>query len=243
MDFDESFHSAPVRYALDEVDSDEELEDKIEPNTIQVMVSLPDTSLTLIFGLSGPGSIYIDSLKGLTSIGTVENKQETVASILQIPNQPIVFVSFTKQIEANESVQYVRSIFEQCSQGLSKVIILDSFTTESDLIPPTLRVLQSSASPLVQTLTLYEIPHMVTGLSAAIINYCEIHSIPCYNLLTLQEYVYGKLLVTDTTLEAYNHGLHQLGHDHLNFDSELLQKALESRHSGRIDDSHHRLYV
>ncbi|PHZ09295.1 uncharacterized protein RHIMIDRAFT_246257 [Rhizopus microsporus ATCC 52813] len=233
MDFDESFHSAPVRYALDEVDSDEELEDKIEPNTIQVMVSLPDTSLTLIFGLSGPGSIYIDSLKGLTSIGTVENKQETVASILQIPNQPIVFVSFTKQIEANESVH----------QGLSKVIILDSFTTESDLIPPTLRVLQSSASPLVQTLTLYEIPHMVTGLSAAIINYCEIHSIPCYNLLTLQEYVYGKLLVTDTTLEAYNHGLHQLGHDHLNFDSELLQKALESRHSGRIDDSHHRLYV
>lgn len=55
--------------------------------------------------------------------------------------------------------------------------------------------------------------------------------------------MYGKLLVTDTTLEAYNYGLHQLGHDHLNFDSELLQKALESRHSGRIDDSHHRLYV
>lgn len=72
MDFDESFHSAPVRYALDEVDSDEELEDKIEPNTIQVMVSLPDTNLTLIFGLSGPGSIYIDSLKDLTSIGTVK---------------------------------------------------------------------------------------------------------------------------------------------------------------------------
>lgn len=137
-------------------------------------------------------------------------------------------------------MQYTKSVLNHFKGKLSKVIILDSFAHENDLTPPTLRVLQSSISPILKSLTQYEIPHMVTGLPAAVLNHCEIYSIPCYNLLTLQEYVYGKLLVTEDTLTAYDQGLKQLGLN-VQFSSELLQQALDRK--GRINDNHHRLYI
>lgn len=58
--------------------------------------------------------------------------------------------------------------------------------------------------------------------------------------MTLQEYVYGKLLVTEDTLTAYDQGLKQLGLN-VQFSSELLQQALDRK--GRINDNHHRLYI
>lgn len=61
-------------------------------------------------------------------------------------------------------------------------------------------------------------------------------------MLTLQESIYGKLLVTAEILEAYNQGLHQLGY-HLKFNEKQMEDILSARHSGRVDDSHHRLYL
>lgn len=52
--------------------------------------------------------------------------------------------------------------------------------------------------------------------------------------------MYGKLLVTEDTLIAYNQGLSQLDLN-LQFDSQLLQQVLN--HHGRINDNHHRLYI
>ncbi|KAG1149368.1 hypothetical protein G6F37_003826 [Rhizopus arrhizus] len=247
MDYDDSFFSAPVRYAVDELESDEELQADAQEKTIHtdLTCSSVDTNLTLIFGPAGPGNVYIDSLdKKPTKIGTVtctaQDKQETKANILQMSGQPIIFISFSKVIDAEDTVQYTRSILNQFKNKISKIIVLDSFASENDLTPPTIRVLQSSSSPVIKGLTLYEIPHMITGLPAAIVNYCEIHSIPCFDLLTLQEYVYGKLLVTEDTLIAYNQGLSQLDLN-LQFDSQLLQQVLN--HHGRINDNHHRLYI
>lgn len=74
MDFEDSFASAPVRYALDDIDSDEELE-ACENNkriSIQAKVSLDLASLedkiTLVFGLDGPGNVYINSIEEVTPV-------------------------------------------------------------------------------------------------------------------------------------------------------------------------------
>ncbi len=74
MDYDDSFFSAPVRYAVDELESDEELQADTQEKTIHtdLTCSPVDTNLTLIFGPAGPGNVYIDSLdKKPTKIGTV----------------------------------------------------------------------------------------------------------------------------------------------------------------------------
>lgn len=70
-------------------------------------------------------------------------------------------------------MQYTKSVLNHFKGKLSKVIILDSFAHENDLTPPTLRVLQSSISPILKSLTQYEIPHMVTGLPAAVLNHVQ----------------------------------------------------------------------
>ncbi|KAG1442571.1 hypothetical protein G6F56_011009 [Rhizopus delemar] len=244
MDYDDTFFSAPVRYAVEELDSDEELEMDTQEKTIHTNVDASMTDITLVLGPTGPGQVYIDSLSDLTKVGTItcsaQDKEETKATVLQSLDHSILYISFSQTIVVEETVQYTKSVLNHFKGKLSKVIILDSFAHENDLTPPTLRVLQSSISPILKSLTQYEIPHMVTGLPAAVLNHCEIYSIPCYNLLTLQEYVYGKLLVTEDTLTAYDQGLKQLGLN-VQFSSELLQQALDRK--GRINDNHHRLYI
>lgn len=76
MDFEDSFASAPVRYALDDIDSDEEVETCVqnEKVTIETELNLEDnTQWTLVFGLDGPGNVYLNSLQGVStvSVGTV----------------------------------------------------------------------------------------------------------------------------------------------------------------------------
>ncbi|KAI9269900.1 hypothetical protein BY458DRAFT_456279 [Sporodiniella umbellata] len=241
MDYEDSFYSAPVRYAVEELDSDEELELDTQELNIQINATV-STNITLVLGPSGPGQNYIESLPNLENIGAIilSDKQETKATLFQSPDSSILFISFVKKIEAEEAVQYTKSILDQFRDKITQVIVLDTFAHDNSLTPPSLRVLQTSVSPVLKTLSQYEIPHMVTGLPAAVLNHCEIHSIPCYNLLTLQEYVYGKLLVTEDTLVAYEQGLKQLGLD-LKFNSELLKQSLSNK--GRIDDNHHRLYI
>lgn len=79
MDLEESFASAPVRYALDDVDSDEELEMSLNIDKVSVVVETTeslDSGLNLVIGLNGPGNVYIHSLEGekLKTIGSVIRK-------------------------------------------------------------------------------------------------------------------------------------------------------------------------
>jgi hypothetical protein len=86
MDFEGSFASAPVRYALDDIDSDEELETCLNINKVSIQAQLTETlnaSLTLVFGLVGPGNVYIHSLDNETTkvVGKVTRKVKKDTSI------------------------------------------------------------------------------------------------------------------------------------------------------------------
>ncbi|KAI8984526.1 hypothetical protein BDF20DRAFT_394130 [Mycotypha africana] len=183
----------------------------------------------------------------------LENRSErsVKAKIFQIENQPILLVPFNEEIKDEEAATYTKSLIREFPDNIDRILLLDSFTTTGyisetwgeDFTPPLLRVLQTSIAPTIKKLPTFEIPNMVKGLSASILNYCEIYSIPCYSLLSLQEYLYGKLLVTNETLEAYQQGLSQLGLENLLFDEKLMEQTLETQYSGRVDDNHHRLYM
>ncbi|GAA5812577.1 hypothetical protein MFLAVUS_006034 [Mucor flavus] len=259
MDFEDSFASAPVRYALDDIDSDEEVETCVQSEkvTIETELNLEDnTQWTLVFGLDGPGNVYLNSLQGVStvSVGTVtrslEQEKQVKASILQLSDKKTLLVPFSSEVQQEEASKYTRSILNKFVGKIDKVIVLDSFTAVgytsevwgNDLNPPFLRVLQTSVAPKMKGLTLYEAPNMIKGLSASIVNYCEIHSIACYDLLSLQESIYGKLLITTEILQAYSQGLLELGLS-IQFSEQLMKDILISRHSGRVDDSHHRLYL
>lgn len=80
-DYDQSFASAPVRYALDDHDSDEENEACAQISKVTVQTNLAidsktidDGKWTLVFGLSGPGSVYLNSLENVkaAAVGTVD---------------------------------------------------------------------------------------------------------------------------------------------------------------------------
>lgn len=79
MDYEESFASAPVRYALDDHDSDEEYQASQDSHKVAIRANLTLSTegsakqWTLIFGIEGPGSVFINSLKekSAAAIGTV----------------------------------------------------------------------------------------------------------------------------------------------------------------------------
>lgn len=54
--------------------------------------------------------------------------------------------------------------------------------------------------------------------------------------------MYGQLLVTAECLDAYTEGLNKLGYS-FTFNEQTMTKVLEAQHKGRINDSHHRLYL
>ncbi|KAI8636841.1 hypothetical protein BD408DRAFT_76422 [Parasitella parasitica] len=263
-DYEQTFASAPVRYALDDHDSDEENEAcaQLEQITVETKLTFDSKDIesskwTLIFGLNGPGNVFINSLEGVTttSIGTVERlfKNEsstTKANIRRIANESILLIPFTKEIQAEEAASYTKAVFNAFKKSVEKVIVLDSFTAagytsetwNEDMVPPSLRVLQTSSAPVIEALPLFEIPNMIKALAASIVNYCEIYSIPCYDFLTLQESIYGKLLVNEETLEAYSQGFQHLGLE-FKFNEQAMKKILNDIHTGRVDDNHHRLYL
>ncbi|KAL7319479.1 hypothetical protein PS15m_002609 [Mucor circinelloides] len=263
-DYDQSFASAPVRYALDDHDSDEENEACAQLQKVTVQTNLiidkkiiEDGKWTLIFGLNGPGSVYLNSVENVktTAVGTVDRLFEnedarTKANIFQVDNQSIMLFLFTKEIQAEDAAPYTKAIFNLFKEKVEKVVVLDAFTatgytTETwnqDMVPPLLRVLQTSSAPVIKGLPLFEIPNMIKALSASIVNYCEMYSIPCYDFLTLQESIYGKLLVNEETLEAYSQGFHHLGLD-FKFNEQTMKQVLSDIHTGRVDDNHHRLYL
>lgn len=79
MDLEESFASAPVRYALDDVDSDEELETSLTVDKVSVVAETSESlesGLNLVIGLNGPGNVYIHSIEGekMKIVGSVTRK-------------------------------------------------------------------------------------------------------------------------------------------------------------------------
>ncbi|KAI9477738.1 MAG: hypothetical protein EXX96DRAFT_568023 [Benjaminiella poitrasii] len=262
-DYEESFASAPVRYALDDYDSDEELEASVQSQKITVETNIAiatedyNTKWTIIISPEGPGSVYINSLEGqnATVVGLVTrlfegSDAQIKANIYQLVNEPVLLIPFIGEIPAEEASFYTKSILNGFSSKLEKVIVLDSFSTtgyitqnyEENLTPPFLRTLQTTAAPVIKDLTLYECPNIIKGFTASIVSYCEMYFIPCYDLLTLQESMYATLLITTETLEAYSKGLQQLGLK-FSFSQDLMKKVLDNRHTGRVDDNHHRLYL
>ena len=219
-DYDQSFAAAPVRYALDDHDSDEENEAcaQIEKVSVQTNLTIDSKDIenkkwTLIFGLNGPGNVYINSLEGITTtaIGTVDRlvnrlqyiyKSKTMinfnsnvynqfekedprtkANVFQIANQSVLLIPFLKEIQAEEAAPYTKSIFNAFNGNVEKVIVLDAFTAtgytsetwNEDMIPPSLRVLQTSSAPVIKSLPLFEIPNIIKALAASIVNYVNIN--------------------------------------------------------------------
>lgn len=194
MDYDdELFVSAPIRYALDRHDSDEEEEAfvisrKVTIKADMMMANTAENAWTLVFGMEGPGNVYINSLENenATVIGTVtrlvEGQEPTVkANIIQLSDKPILLIPFLGDILPEEARTYAKTILDTFNGKVNQVIVLDSFsgksyipkTTEVDniVVPPFLRVLQTSCSPVLQDVHFYETPNLVKGLSAAVINY------------------------------------------------------------------------
>ncbi|KAI8364427.1 hypothetical protein BD560DRAFT_403129 [Blakeslea trispora] len=229
--------SAPVRYALDDHDSDEELEasQALESVVIEIKANVTSPS-TLVLGVDQPGQIYLDSLS-LPPVGHIVRQSKEKATIYQ--QEDVVFVSF-ETVLPEEAQQYTRVMMNEWK--VTKVIVLDSFRAlgyvspvYEDLVPPLLKVLQTSVCES-KAFSLFESPNMVQGLSAALLNYCEIHAIACYGLLSFQESLYGQLLVTGELLTAYEMGLQKLGY-HFTLDQQKLKGLLLS------EKTDHRLYL
>ncbi|KAL0078221.1 hypothetical protein F4703DRAFT_1225165 [Phycomyces blakesleeanus] len=162
----------------------------------------------------------------------------------------VIGVPFSLAVPQEQASQYAVNLLKSFKIPLDRVIILDSFTAAEytsdvwgeDLQPPYMRVLQTSATQSNPKLIHFEAPNMVKGFEAALITYCEIHAIPCYSFLTLQESMLGKLLVTTDTLDGYLPGLQALGLS-LNYDETKMNDVLKSGKNGRVDEHHHRLYL
>lgn len=101
---------------------------------------------------------------------------------MQLGKSHTLLIPFIGDINSEEAGQYTKAILNSFVNKIEKVIVLDSFTAVGytsevwgdDLTPPFLRVLQTSASPVVKGLTLYEAPNMIKGLSAAIVNHVSL---------------------------------------------------------------------
>ncbi|KAI9005477.1 hypothetical protein CLU79DRAFT_781507 [Phycomyces nitens] len=254
MDYQDSFPTAPVRYALDDGESDEEIS-VIARDSISITTTVGLTAKrTLILGLSGPGSVFIESLQGnAKTVGQV-NVQKNTEKIETLPvldlGHNVLGLPLNLTVPQEQASQYAASLLKSLKTGLDRVIILDSFTAAEytcnawgeDLQPPYMRVLQTSTTKSHPNLVHFEAPNMVKGFEAALITYCEIHSIPCYSFLTLQESMLGKRLVTTDTLDGYLPGLQALGLS-FNYDETKMNEVLKTRKNGRVDKHHHRLYL
>lgn len=94
-------------------------------------------------------------------------------------SQPILLLPIVSNISDEEAGSYVRAIFSKLQGQVDKVVVLDSFTAtgyisktyDENLVPPYLRVLQTSTAALLKDVNYYETPNTIKGLPAAIINY------------------------------------------------------------------------
>lgn len=87
--------------------------------------------------------------------------------------------------------------------GVLKKLVTTSFSTTK------------SHTDLVESITLLECGNIITGLSSAILNHCEVHSIPAITILSITN-----TLLSLPTMQAYEHALpffeHAIGCGELN---------------------------
>ncbi|KAL1931650.1 hypothetical protein VTP01DRAFT_9793 [Rhizomucor pusillus] len=259
MDLDSDYPSAPVRYAFDDEESDEELDEVLAPTvTANLTESIPAAQkLTLVVGIHGPASAYLEFLREPGAIvghisfkqasGNERNQRETKISIQQISSS-IVTVAVNEALDRSIVPVFTSSLVSLFASQLERIIVLDSISPAEyisskwgeDLTPPYLRVLSSSAAPQITKLKQLEQPNIIKDLSAALVSYCEIYNVSCYVLLSLQESYLGKPIITSETLDAYSEGLDAIGLTTLLYDSEKLQALWKQQ---RAEISQHRLYL
>ncbi|KAI9310658.1 hypothetical protein BX666DRAFT_2005881 [Dichotomocladium elegans] len=114
---------------------------------------------------------------------------------------------------------------------LDDIPIVDYTTNLQDIVPPSLRSLQSSSASPVE-LRILEPPNMAQNLTAGLLTYCEIHEVPCYAFFSLQESYLGKPLVSSETLDAYCDGLNKIGLGHLRYDKSRMR--VEAQPNNRL---------
>ncbi|KAI8369519.1 uncharacterized protein BYT42DRAFT_549190 [Radiomyces spectabilis] len=253
MDPLDAFPSAPVRYTFDDDESDDEYTQASQVGVkLSVHLSSGQSAPTLILGLSGPGSVFTRSLGpdiqavGHLSYQIQEDKEEKWPIYCR---DTLLFIPIDKALPREDITEAARSVLAPFSD-IQKVIVLDSFTStmytsstwNEDMYPPCLRLLQTTNTSKIPDIQQYEPPNILQDMSAALMTYCEVRNIPCYTLLSLQESLLGKLIVTGDTLNAYVQGLQSLGLK-VEYDESRMNEILQVNHSGRVDEHHHRLFL
>ncbi|KAI8089591.1 uncharacterized protein BX664DRAFT_333413 [Halteromyces radiatus] len=252
MDYEDSFPSAPVRYAFDDSDDDidsSDLSTATPPNNLSIglVEPLPQKPCTLVLGVHA-GASYLNALN-TTVIGHITSEEQTSKTKTEADistTDDIACISFP-QVEAKDSHMFTKLVFDLPGLQIEKVILLDSFVSTDytnhvwgeNVSPPFLRVLQTSSTKKIPEINTYEAPNLVKDLSAALLAHCEMHGIPCYAFFSLQESLLGKHIITKDTCTAYSQGLDKLGIQ-LPVDKDKLAQVLKK---GSVDEHHHRLYL
>ncbi|KAI7852055.1 hypothetical protein BDC45DRAFT_195130 [Circinella umbellata] len=223
---------------------------------IGLTTPLAGDKYTLVVGLKGPGSLYVKALEnGVGAAGKITVKIEEKEKSTQTKEYPISLlapdvlgVSFQNDVVEDDQVYSVaKPVLELIAERVKSVVILDGIPgaeyfhigDRDDLAPPCLRILQTSASQPVTGLKSIEAPNMLKGLAAAFVSLCEVKNIPCYTLVTMQEYYLGKPIVTLETVEAYITGLKRIGLDKLVYKTTDMEVLLKTESSGSVN----RLYL
>ncbi|ORZ24444.1 hypothetical protein BCR42DRAFT_402967 [Absidia repens] len=250
MDYEDSFPSAPVRYAFDESDDESDTTTPTTPaNAISIglVEPFPTNPCTLVLGVHA-GASFVKALD-TTVIGHImnEGQPESKRTDADISiTSDTVYISFPT-VDTNDANTYSKLVFDLPGLQIERVILLDSYVSADytsrqwgeDSRPPFLRVLQTSTTKKIPGIESYEAPNLVKDLSAALLAHCEIHGIPCYGFFSLQESLLGKHIVTEDTCVAYSQGLDKLGLK-LPVDKKKLDQVLKK---GSVDEHHHRLYL
>ncbi|KAG2187698.1 hypothetical protein INT44_005388 [Umbelopsis vinacea] len=260
MDFSDEFPTIPTRYAFDE-DSDEEdlaeVVDKLVLDTIKVDLATEKSmnGYTILYGNYGPGEVFLKaSFSTGTKVGSIQLKDKIIASVIASSNNSTDLAIISEEKIPDELVFAVTvALFQQLP--CTEVILFDSYLASNYITPnrqeretvPIVKYLRSSLGRKSSQLDMLSAPNLTTGISAAIMTYCELHQLPCVALFTLQESSLGKALITDETTAAFTTALEDLEVACPSLDYGNLRSILRGRKfgkdSGRIDADHHRMYT
>ncbi|KAI8583750.1 hypothetical protein K450DRAFT_222625 [Umbelopsis ramanniana AG] len=212
-------------------------------------------SCTIFYGTYGPGEVFLKaSYSTGTKVGSIQLKDKIIASIFASSNSSTDLAIISEEKIPDEMVFAATvALFQQLP--CKEVILFDSYLASNYITfnrqeretVPIVKYLRSSLGRKSSQLDMLSAPNLTTGISAAILTYCELHQLPCVALFTLQESSLGKALITDETTAAFATALEDLDVTCPSLDYDNLQSILRSRKfgkdSGRIDADHHRMYT
>ncbi|KAF9913850.1 hypothetical protein BX616_009453 [Lobosporangium transversale] len=196
-------------------------------------ISSPKSCSTLIIGTAFGGSALLHTIKEKTLLGSIilpgidlkENNADINSprnancNIYELNSDPtVIFIPCNYEVKDKDSLNFARAILQNIQA--TRIIILDTFSPSSyftgsanvEYNYPWLRLLQTTGSTIVNEIPTLEVPNLVQNLSAALMSYCEVRGMTnTYLLLSLQEFIYGKVLTTSGTLRGLKEGLANLG--------------------------------